>query len=118
MPIKVKFFASLAESVGRREAECAHESGMTVSSVWRELTDGEALPEVLFPPCMFHIKKGLEDGKKRALFVVVNFLRTVGWQAPQIEQYLLEWNKNNQKPLTETDIKRHVAYHTKKEKIL
>ena len=45
MPIKVKFFASLAESVGRREAECAHESGMTVSSVWRQLTDGEALPD-------------------------------------------------------------------------
>ena len=45
MPIKVKFFASLAESVGRREAECAHESGMTVRSVWRDLSGGEALPD-------------------------------------------------------------------------
>ncbi|MCZ6770650.1 MAG: MoaD/ThiS family protein [Proteobacteria bacterium] len=45
MSIKIKYCASLAESVGRREAECAHESGMTVSSVWRELTDGQALPD-------------------------------------------------------------------------
>ena len=45
MSIKVRFFASLAESIGRREAECAHQAGMTVSSVWRSLADGEELPE-------------------------------------------------------------------------
>lgn len=44
MTIKVRFFASLAEAVGRREAQCEHASGMTVGTVWRDLTGGEELP--------------------------------------------------------------------------
>jgi molybdopterin synthase sulfur carrier subunit len=45
MSIKVRFFASLAESVGRREAECAHAEGLTVSEVWRRVTGDAAMPE-------------------------------------------------------------------------
>lgn len=45
MSIKVRFFASLAETVGRREAECAHRGGMTVTTVWQEVTGEPALPE-------------------------------------------------------------------------
>ena len=44
MPIKVRFFASLAESVGRREVECPHVAGMTIDSIWRDLNNGQALP--------------------------------------------------------------------------
>lgn len=44
MSIKVRFFASLAESAGRREAECAHVQGMTVARVWRELNGGDQMP--------------------------------------------------------------------------
>lgn len=44
MSIKVRFFASLAEAVGRREAECAHAPGMTVQTVWAALNAGGALP--------------------------------------------------------------------------
>jgi molybdopterin synthase sulfur carrier subunit len=45
MSIKVRFFASLADSVGRREAECPHVPGMTVASVWLDLTGSELLPD-------------------------------------------------------------------------
>jgi sulfur-carrier protein len=45
MSIKVRFFASLADSVGRREAECPYVSGMTVASVWRDLIGSELLPD-------------------------------------------------------------------------
>ena len=44
MSIKVRIFASLAESVGRREAECAHAPGMTVESVWRDVNGDKVLP--------------------------------------------------------------------------
>ena len=44
MPIKVRFFASLAESVGRREVECPHVAGMTVASVWQDLNGAKPLP--------------------------------------------------------------------------
>ncbi len=38
-----------------------------------------ALPEELFPPCIKTILNGLEDGRKRALFVLVNYFTSVGW---------------------------------------
>ena len=47
MSIKVRFFASLAESVGRREADCPHVPGMTIATVWSQLNAGAALPSGL-----------------------------------------------------------------------
>ncbi|MEQ8233573.1 MAG: MoaD/ThiS family protein [Gammaproteobacteria bacterium] len=45
MTIKVRFFASLAERVGRREAECAHVDGLTVADVWRQITGQDSMPD-------------------------------------------------------------------------
>lgn len=44
MSIKVRFFASLAESVGRREVECPYAPGMTVASVWSDVNGDKPLP--------------------------------------------------------------------------
>ncbi len=78
----------------------------------------EFIPETLFPPCMHHLMKGIEDGKKRALFAAVNFLKHMSWPQKQIEDYLLAWNRNNPKPLRDADILNHISYHMKKELIL
>lgn len=75
-----------------------------------------AIPKELFPPCMQLGLKGMEDGKKRFLFVLVNFLVSVGWSYESIEQLLDEWNKNNKDPLRETIIKGHVRYHQQQKK--
>ncbi len=64
-----------------------------------------ALSEEFFPPCIQKITKGLQDGKKRALFVLLNFLRMVGWSLEQIEEYVHEWNSKNPEPLREQYIK-------------
>ena len=45
MTIKVKFFASLAETVGCRETECAHVDGITIEQVWQQVTGTDGLPE-------------------------------------------------------------------------
>lgn len=48
MPLKVRFFASLAESVGRREAVCDYVEGMTPATVWRHFHPGDTLsPDIL-----------------------------------------------------------------------
>ena len=44
MSIQVRFFASLAESVGRREARCAHAPGMTLADVWRASNGDQPMP--------------------------------------------------------------------------
>ncbi|MBU0666267.1 MAG: hypothetical protein ABIC91_02735 [Nanoarchaeota archaeon] len=73
-----------------------------------ELTS--AISEDLFPPCIKKILEGLEDGKKRAVFILSNFLLSVGWSIEEIEKRLLEWNKKNSEPLRETILKGQLRY--------
>lgn len=71
---------------------------------------GEAIPEHLFPPCIKNILKGLEDGRKRSVFILSNFLSSTGWSKEQIEERLEEWNKHNKGPLKEVHIKGQLRY--------
>ncbi len=73
----------------------------------------EAVPEDLFPPCIKYILKGLDDGKKRAVFILINFLASAGWGWDQIEKRLKEWNKCNKESLKEVYWKGQLKY-TKK----
>ena len=71
----------------------------------------EAIPEELFPPCIHLILKGIEDGKKRALFTLINFLSSVGWDHDKIESKLKEWNKKNTPPIRENYLTGQLRYH-------
>ncbi len=56
-----------------------------------------------FPPCIKNILSGLkQDGRKRSLFVLLNFLKSLGLNHEQIKEKVIEWNKKNYKPLKET----------------
>jgi len=78
-----------------------------------------AVPEEYFPPCIQKILSGLEDGRKRALFILTNFLFSVGWSYTQIETFLFEWNKKNPEPLREVTIQGHLRHHkTNKKRVL
>jgi len=76
------------------------------------------ISEEFFPPCMKKALLGLEDGKKRALFAMVNFLGSNGWNYEQMESLLLEWNKRNPEPLRETYIIGQLRQWEKKDSIL
>ncbi len=65
----------------------------------------EAIPEEYFPPTILNILKGLEDGKKRAVFTLINFFKGVGWTPDMIEQKIYEWNERNPEPLREVYLK-------------
>ena len=58
-----------------------------------------AVPDKFFPPCMQLISAGLKDGKKRAVFIITNFLTSCGWDYEKTEDWLREWNKRNPEPL-------------------
>jgi DNA primase large subunit len=78
-----------------------------------------AAPEELFPPCMQLVLQGMKDGKKRAMFVLINFLASVGWQPDAIEKKLDEWNVKNaevQEQLRETILKGRLRYHKQQSK--
>ena len=76
----------------------------------------EAIPEQYFPPCINLILSGLKDGRKRSLFILVNFLTSVGWEYDKIEELIAKWNKKNHNPLKEGIIKSHIRYHKQNKK--
>lgn len=82
----------------------------------REFETPEAVPEQYFPPCIRLIEKGLQDGKKRALFALLNFFESIGWPYDRIEKWIVEWNKKNSPPLREQIIRSQLDYHKKNKK--
>lgn len=75
----------------------------------------EAISEDFFPPCIKCMLNGLEDGKKRALFTLINFYRGAGWSVNAIDQRISDWNKKNPEPLKEVYLKGQIR-QTKKVK--
>ena len=77
-----------------------------------------AVPEEFFPPCIKIILSGLKDGKKRSLFTLVNFLRSVGWSNEMIKNKLYEWNKKNPEPLREVILKSQLSQLKKTKEVI
>lgn len=68
------------------------------------------IPEERFPPCMHNILKGLRDGRKRSLFILINFLRKSGWSMEEIEKRVGEWNEKNLPPLPVVYLRGQLSY--------
>jgi len=68
-----------------------------------------------FPPCIINILNGVKDGKKRALFSLVHFFRSIGLDKLELEKKIEEWNKKNIPPLKQGYIVSQLswAYHRK-----
>ncbi len=76
-----------------------------------------------FAPCIKNILNGLEDGRKRSVFILLNYLTSLGWDYDSIQELLLDWNKKNKEPLRENYILGQIRYHkqnwqNKKQKVL
>lgn len=77
---------------------------------YEDLLGTEAVPESFFPPCINNISAGIKDGKKRALFILRNFLDCCGWEKDKIKDYVYAWNKRNPEQLRETIVKGQLRY--------
>ncbi|MBL7147408.1 MAG: hypothetical protein ISS82_01115 [Nanoarchaeota archaeon] len=73
-----------------------------------------------FPPCITNsLNKGLNDGKKRFLFILINFLKSTGYSIEKITEIINKWNKKNEQPLKQGYIQAQLTWHKKqKENIL
>ncbi len=71
-----------------------------------------------FPPCILNILNGLEDGKKRALFILINLFRSVGMDKDELEKRIDEWNKKNKPPLKQGYIKTQLSWSFRKKPIM
>ncbi|MGY4884957.1 MAG: DNA primase small subunit domain-containing protein [Nanobdellota archaeon] len=78
----------------------------------------DKISEEHFPPCLKNILKGISDGKKRSLFVLINLFRSVGMDKDEIEKRIYDWNKKNEVPLREGYIITQIAWAYRKKPIM
>ncbi len=70
--------------------------------------------EDLFPPCIKILLKGVkQDGRKRALFLLINFFKSLGISINEIEKKITEWNKKNYNPLKQGYIQSQLTWYQK-----
>jgi hypothetical protein len=81
-------------------------------------TPEEAIPEKYFPPTIKNILEGLEDGRKRGLFILINFYLTVGYSMDEIESKIWEWNERNEEALREAYVKSQLNWHRKRDEVV
>lgn len=75
----------------------------------------DAIPEEYWPPTIHNILEGLEDGRKRGLFILINFWRTVGLGWNEIESRVWSWNERNAEPLRESYVTSQLDWHRNRE---
>jgi hypothetical protein len=67
-----------------------------------------------YPPCIKCILQGIkQDGRKRALFILMNFFKTLSMQNEEIRQKIDEWNKLNAKLLKQGYIFAQLSWFSK-----
>ncbi len=76
------------------------------------------LSEKNFPPCIKKIFEGLVDGKKRALFILINLFRSVGMDKDELEKKIDDWNKRNNPLLKQGYINSQLSWSYRKKPIM
>jgi len=71
-----------------------------------------------YPPCIKKILLGINDGKKRSLFALLNFFRSIGTEKEELEKILYSWNEKNNPKLPNGYINSQLAYAIKRKPIL
>ena len=76
------------------------------------------LSEEHFPPCVQKILKGVQDGRKRSVFVLLNLFRSIGMDRDELEKRIYDWNEKNEVPLKKGYIKSQLAWSFKRKQIM
>ncbi|HUS50487.1 MAG TPA: DNA primase small subunit domain-containing protein, partial [Candidatus Paceibacterota bacterium] len=70
----------------------------------------ENLSENNFSPSIRKILQGVDDGRKRSLFILINLFRSLGMEKDEFEKRIYGWNKKNKIPLKEGYIKSQLIW--------
>ncbi len=72
-----------------------------------------------FPPCILQLLQGVQkDGRKRAVFILLNFLHHAGYDQEGIKKIIREWNQRNYEPLNEGYILAQVDWQRRQKNIV
>ncbi|MEK6928904.1 MAG: hypothetical protein AABW65_03035 [Nanoarchaeota archaeon] len=76
----------------------------------------QGIDESMFPKPIKKLLGGLKDGKKRGLFILITFFKSLGFSADYINSKIREWNKLNDPQLKEGYIKSQIDWHFRQKK--
>ncbi len=89
-----------------------------VNNEYKEI-EIKGVSEDMFPEPIKKLLNGLEDGRKRGLFILLTFLKSLNFSQDYIKDKIRKWNEKNKPPLKEGYLKSQVEWHLKqKRKIL
>jgi hypothetical protein len=74
--------------------------------------------KIVMPPCLQTMLNGLKDGKKRSLFIIINYLRSLNFSEQEVTEKIDEWNKKNQPALKQGYVQSQISYAFKHKKIM
>lgn len=78
----------------------------------------EKIDESYFPPTILKILEGMkEDGRKRALTILLSFFVSLNLSKEYIENKILEWNKKNYQPLKDGYIKSQINWFLRNKRL-
>ena len=80
------------------------ESSAKNTEEFRPVNLGE-ISDKNFPDSIKKILEGLSDGKQRALFILINFFRSIGMEREELEKRIYDWNSKNNPQLKDIRIK-------------
>ena len=83
-----------------------------------EKLDITGVSENIFPQPIKKLLNGLTDGKKRGLFVLITFFRSLNFSPDYINKKIREWNKLNNPPLKEGYIKSQIEWHLRQKRTI
>jgi hypothetical protein len=110
----------LASAVKWKESQ--DEIGENVDSISKikysnfKKIDLKNVPEEYFPKPIRKLLKGLKEGRKRGLFILLTFLRSLNYAPEYINDKVRTWNKLNSPPLREGYIKSQISWMLKQKK--
>jgi len=74
--------------------------------------------ETFYPPCIQKLLQGVKtDGRKRGIFILVNFFRSLKLPNDHIKQILTMWNTKNTEPLSESYLIGQLRWHTRQKEV-
>src|SRR3989338_4187172 len=76
----------------------------------------EGVTEDMFPKPIKKLLRGIGDGKKRGLFILLTFLKSLNFPEEYIQVKIREWNKLNDPHLKEGYIKSQIDWHLRQKK--
>ncbi len=89
-----------------------------VKKPFKEVEFKGRIGQETFPPCVKLIAEGLAEGRKRSLFILLNFLSSIKWKHEEIEKFIVDWNQKNKPPLPDSYVRGQIRYHLNKDKTI